>query len=140
MNLYRVEVGSLDGVEVRNIVGAVVNETGIQNRFIGQIRIHPKYSTIELPEDVPGDIIKHLRTVHVAKKPMKISRTQSNEKPEPLTPKARAKKLMKIDDFEAPSRPGSRGPVGFKAKSAGGKVTKPKPRPKRPKKPKKPSA
>jgi len=77
MMLYRLEVGSLDGVEVRNIVGAIANETGLRSRFIGQIRIHPDYSTVELPNDLPKNMIEHLKKTYVGHKPMKISRARS---------------------------------------------------------------
>lgn len=79
MTLFRIEVGSEDGLEVRNIVGAIANETGIRSRFIGQIRIHPKYSTVELPDDVPQNLIEHLRSTYVAGKAMKISRSRGGQ-------------------------------------------------------------
>jgi len=74
MALYRIEVGSADGIEVRNILGAVANETGLQTRFIGQIRIHQDHSTIEMPGDLPKEMLDHLRSVYVGKKQMRISR------------------------------------------------------------------
>ena len=77
MILYRLEVGSGDGVEVRNIVGAIANETGLRSRFIGQIRIHPEYSTVELPDDLPRNMIEHLKKTYVGHKPLKISRARS---------------------------------------------------------------
>jgi ATP-dependent RNA helicase DeaD len=73
MTLYRLEVGSGDGVEIRNIVGAIANETGLRSRFIGQIRIHPEYSTVELPDDLPRNMIEHLKKTYVGHKPLKIS-------------------------------------------------------------------
>jgi len=72
-------VGSEDALEVRNIVGAIANETCIRSRFIWQIRIHPKYSTVELPDDVPQKIVEHLRTTMVAGKPMKMSRSRGGQ-------------------------------------------------------------
>jgi ATP-dependent RNA helicase DeaD len=74
MTLYRLDVGSRDGVEIRNIVGAIANETGLRSRFIGQIRIHPEYSTVELPDDLPRNMIEHLKKTIVGHKPLKISR------------------------------------------------------------------
>lgn len=73
MVLYRIDAGSADGVEVRNIVGAVTNETGLRNRAIGQIRIHPDHSTIELPDDLPEAMIEHLKRVFVGGKAMKLA-------------------------------------------------------------------
>ena len=78
MTLYRLEVGSQDGVEVRNIVGAIANETGLRSRFIGQILIHPDYSTVELPDDLPRNMIEHLKRTYVGHKAMKISRARSD--------------------------------------------------------------
>jgi ATP-dependent RNA helicase DeaD len=77
--LYRIEVGSNDGVEIRNIMGAIANETGLPGRLIGQIRIHPDYSTIALPDDMPRDIFEHLQKTYVGKKPMKITRIQGDD-------------------------------------------------------------
>nr|MEE4269452.1 DEAD/DEAH box helicase [Candidatus Krumholzibacteria bacterium] len=120
MTLFRIEVGSEDGLEVRNIVGAIANETGIRSRFIGQIRIHPKYSTVELPEDVPQNLIEHLRTTYVAGKPMKISRSRGGQ----------AFATGQNDPGPAKARP-ARPPRPKKAKSGIGKKTK---KPKKPKK------
>ena len=64
-------------MEVRNIVGAIANETGLRSRFIGQILIHPDYSTVELPDDLPQGMIEHLKKTYVGGKPMKISRVRS---------------------------------------------------------------
>jgi len=107
MALYRIEVGSGDGIEVRNILGAVANETGLQTRFIGQIRIHQDHSTIEMPGDLPREMLDHLRTVYVGKKQMRISRdsgggprhSASDPAPErdkkPKKPKARPSRKPK---------------------------------------------
>ena len=94
--LYRLEVGSDDGVEVRNILGAVANETGLRSRFIGQIRIHPRYSTIELPDDLPQAMLEHLRRVYVGQKALQISRARfEDQEPDgrPAAPPAKAKVL-----------------------------------------------
>jgi ATP-dependent RNA helicase DeaD len=79
MALYRIEVGSEDGLEVRNIVGAITGETGIRSRFIGQIRIYPQYSTVEMPDDLPEGIIAQLKSVYVAGKAMKFSRARDGQ-------------------------------------------------------------
>ena len=79
--LYRIEAGSVDGVEVRNIVGAVTHESGLKNRFIGQIRIHPDFSTIELPDDLPEGMIEHLKRVYVGGKPMNLTPINGDGQP-----------------------------------------------------------
>lgn len=50
MDLYRIEVGRDDGVEVRHIVGAIANEGDISSRYIGNIKLYGSHSTIELPD------------------------------------------------------------------------------------------
>jgi ATP-dependent RNA helicase DeaD len=123
MALYRIQVGSADGLEVRNVLGAVANETGIPSQFIGQIRIHPDYSTIELPDDLPREIIDHLRTVYVAQKPMKISRTRSRNEEQyqadRKSNKDRKPKKAKVKKAKAKAKKP-------KAKKAGGKKKPPK--------------
>ena len=77
--VYKVKVGSDDGVEVRNILGAIANETGMNRDQVGQIRIHPKYSTVELPQDLPKDIYDHLQTTMVARKPLKLKLAEGEQ-------------------------------------------------------------
>ena len=38
VDTYRIEVGRTDGVQVKNIVGAIANEADIPSKFIGDIR------------------------------------------------------------------------------------------------------
>ncbi len=85
MEPYRLEVGTEHGVEAKNIVGAIANEAGIENKHIGQIKLHEKYSTIELPEGMPKDVYKHLKRVWVCGQQLKISKlagaTGNSKKP-----------------------------------------------------------
>ncbi|WP_343187627.1 DEAD/DEAH box helicase [Buchnera aphidicola (Periphyllus koelreuteriae)] len=50
MDIYKIELGREDKIEVRHIVGAIANEGDLTNRDIGNIRIFSSYSTIELPK------------------------------------------------------------------------------------------
>jgi ATP-dependent RNA helicase DeaD len=72
MQRYRIEVGRLDGVSPRNIVGAVANEAGIEGEFIGPITINDSYSTVDLPAGMPTDIYQSLQRTRVAGKPLRI--------------------------------------------------------------------
>jgi len=132
MALYRIEIGSADGVEIRNIVGAVANETSIRSRFIGQIRIHQDFSTIELPDDLPQNIVDHLKTTHVGPKQMRISRIRNEGpggdgprekrgwKPKPGKPKSKRPKDGKVmEGAEAASeKPGTGKPKKVKTKKS----------------------
>jgi ATP-dependent RNA helicase DeaD len=129
MALYRIEVGSADGIEVRNILGAVANETGLQTRFIGQIRIHQDHSTIEMPGDLPKEMLDHLRTVYVGKKQMRISRNSGGTQGAQASPAAASGPSREKKPKKSKARP-SRKPKSTKSKkpkSAATKSKKPKP-------------
>lgn len=72
MDLYRIEVGRADGVEVKHIVGAIANEGDIDSRYIGHIKLHDDYSTIELPKDMPKELLQHFGKTRVLNKPMQM--------------------------------------------------------------------
>ena len=73
MQTYRIEVGHAHGVKPANIVGAIANEAGLEARHIGRIDIHDDYSIVDLPDGMPKDLMKHLKTVWVAGQQLKIS-------------------------------------------------------------------
>ncbi len=72
MQLYRIEVGRDDGVEVRHIVGAIANEGDISSRYIGNIKLFASHSTIELPKGMPGEILNHFTRTRILNKPMNM--------------------------------------------------------------------
>ncbi|HAU4328345.1 DEAD/DEAH family ATP-dependent RNA helicase [Citrobacter freundii] len=72
MQLYRIEVGRDDGVEVRHIVGAIANEGDISSRYIGNIKLFASHSTIELPKGMPGDVLQHFTRTRILNKPMNM--------------------------------------------------------------------
>ena len=74
MQTYRIEVGHVHGVKPGNIVGAIANEAGIESKHIGRIEIYDDYSTLDLPENIPADLLGHLRKVWVAGQQLRISR------------------------------------------------------------------
>jgi ATP-dependent RNA helicase DeaD len=78
MQTYRVEVGREHGVEVKNLVGAIANEAGIDSKDIGKISLQDSYSTIDLPEGMPKDLFQQLRKVWVCNKQLEISLMNHN--------------------------------------------------------------
>ncbi|CDL80305.1 DEAD/DEAH family ATP-dependent RNA helicase [Xenorhabdus cabanillasii] len=72
MELYRIEVGRDDGVEVRHIVGAIANEGDISSRYIGNIKLFATHSTIELPKGMPGEVLSHFTRTRILNKPMNM--------------------------------------------------------------------
>ena len=75
MQTYRVEVGRRDNVGPGNIVGAVTNEADLSNADIGRIKIHDRHSTIDLPANLPVDILNHLAGVYVSGRALEISKS-----------------------------------------------------------------
>ena len=72
MEVYRIEVGRDDGVEVRHIVGAIANEGDISSRYIGNIKLFASHSTIELPKGMPGEVLQHFTRTRILNKPMNM--------------------------------------------------------------------
>jgi ATP-dependent RNA helicase DeaD len=73
MQTYRVEVGSSHGVEVKNLVGAIANEAGIDSKDIGRISLNDNFSTIDLPEGMPKDLFQQLQKVWVCNRQLNLS-------------------------------------------------------------------
>lgn len=82
MDTFRIEVGRTDGVQVKNVVGAIANEGNLDSQFIGGIRLHDGYTTVELPADMPKETLDHLYKAFVCSKPMKMTKLQSGTLPD----------------------------------------------------------
>ncbi len=74
MERFRLAVGKRHGVEAREIVGAIANEAGIEGQYIGAINIQQEFSTVDLPEGMPKEILKHLKKARVKGAPLDIAR------------------------------------------------------------------
>ncbi len=69
---YRLAVGHQHGVKPGNIVGAIANEAGLENQYIGRVDIRDDHSLIDLPEGMPREILSHLKTVWVVGQQLQI--------------------------------------------------------------------
>jgi ATP-dependent RNA helicase DeaD len=79
MERFRIEVGNDHGVKPTNIVGAIINEAGLDIENIGRIKIMDTFSTVDLPEGIPKDIFMMLKKVWVSGQQLKISRLNNSE-------------------------------------------------------------
>jgi len=70
---YRVEVGKVHGVVPGHLVGAIANEANISNRDIGQIKIFHDFSLVDLPENMPEAMFRHLQQVWVCGQHLQLS-------------------------------------------------------------------
>ena len=133
MVTYRMEVGNNDGITPSNIVGAIANEADISSRYIGSIKLHDDYSTVDLPEGMPDELLNHLQKVRVCAKPMRMSVYNPNAAPaggsseqkEPRRPRMKKTISRDVDqkrtaDTQKPTKKRDFG----KKKPAGGKFAK----------------
>ena len=92
---FRIEVGHNHDVKPGNIVGAIANEADLDSKFIGRINIFDDYSLVDLPENMPKELLNTLKQVRVAGQRMNISQVggrkaeADGEKPLRARPKVR---------------------------------------------------
>lgn len=61
MRRYRIEVGNNNGVKPGNILGAIANEADIDSEYIGSIQIFDDCSSIDLPDEMPKEVLEMLQ-------------------------------------------------------------------------------
>lgn len=83
LETYRVEVGHAQQIKPGNLVGAIANEAGIDSAFIGRIEIFERYSTVDLPRDLPPDLIEQLGQAKIGGKTLRISRLSEERSSRP---------------------------------------------------------
>jgi ATP-dependent RNA helicase DeaD len=74
MTTYRVEVGRNHGVGPGNIVGAITNEVALDYAAIGKIKLFDDFSTIDLPANLPSEVLNDLKSVVVSGQRLQITR------------------------------------------------------------------
>ena len=62
---YYLGVGRIDHVTPRDIVGAIAGEANINSSNIGRIKLFDRFSTVELPEAVPQDVLDILSGITI---------------------------------------------------------------------------
>jgi ATP-dependent RNA helicase DeaD len=86
---YRMEVGRDHGVLPKHIVGAIANEAGLESRHIGRIELFEEHSTVELPESLSDEALKHLQNVWVCSRKLNLRRAdQGGQTERPQRPRA----------------------------------------------------
>jgi len=109
MQTFRIEVGHQHGVKPGNIVGAIANEAGMDSKHIGRIEIYDDYSVLDLPDDMPPDLIDHLKSVRVAGQQLQISRDGGAGAPAPRAErserKERPERAERVERSERTERP-----------------------------------
>lgn len=62
---YYLGVGRIDHVTPKDIVGAIAGEGNINSSNIGRIKLFDKFSTVELPEALPQDVLDLLSNMTI---------------------------------------------------------------------------
>jgi ATP-dependent RNA helicase DeaD len=101
MERFRIEVGLEHGVKPGNIVGAIANEAEIESEYIGRVEIFDDHSTVQLPEGMPKEIFKHLKSVWVSGQRLQISRLDAKRQVDSKPP---TKSRPKPSGKKAPAR------------------------------------
>ncbi|MEX0818440.1 MAG: helicase-related protein, partial [Pirellulaceae bacterium] len=79
METYRIEVGRTHQVQAGNIVGAIANEAGIGSESIGKIKIFDRFSTVDLPQGLPRNVLDTLESVAIAGRKLRISKMDDSQ-------------------------------------------------------------
>jgi ATP-dependent RNA helicase DeaD len=72
MHTYRIDIGSADAVTKSGIVNAIADGAGLQAKHIGRIQLLEGHSNIDLPEGMPDEILKTLKSITIEGKPLNI--------------------------------------------------------------------
>ncbi|WP_293644483.1 DEAD/DEAH box helicase [Thiolapillus sp.] len=70
MERFIIDVGYNQDVKPGNIVGAIANEADIESCYIGTIEIHDDFTTVDLPEGMPREVMEILQKARVAGRKM----------------------------------------------------------------------
>ncbi len=95
MERFRIEVGHNNKVMPGNIVGAIANEADLDSKHIGRINIFDDYSLVDLPENMPKELLNTLKSVRIAGQRLDISllgkqvKKEGGDKPPRARPKVR---------------------------------------------------
>ncbi|MDT8406350.1 MAG: DbpA RNA binding domain-containing protein [Methylococcales bacterium] len=76
---YRLEVGQVHGVTRGQIEQMLVEEAGVDRRWLSFIDIRDSWTLVDLPEGMPGDIFAHLQTVELNGQALAIHRHQKTQ-------------------------------------------------------------
>ncbi len=96
MQRFRLEVGHNHKVKPGNIVGAIANEAELDSKYIGRINIFDDHSFVDLPEDMPKEILNTLKKAWVSGQQLKISPLSSAKRSKPASGDQPEKKKRKV--------------------------------------------
>lgn len=75
---YQLQVGREHGVQVKDIVGAIANELGLNKQNIGAIKLQQGHSYVQLPKEMPKDKFQQLQKLRIRKSETLAQRVEDN--------------------------------------------------------------
>jgi len=79
MQRFRLDVGYQHEVKPGNVVGAIANEAEIDSCYIGNIDIYEDFTLVDLPGDMPGEVLATLKKTRVAGRAINIKAFSDNK-------------------------------------------------------------
>ncbi|UTV29878.1 DEAD/DEAH box helicase [Photobacterium atrarenae] len=65
---YQLQVGREQGVQVKDIVGAIANELGLNKDSIGAIKLAPEHTYVQLPKKMTNEVVSQLKKLRIRQK------------------------------------------------------------------------
>ena len=69
-------MGEKHGVKPGNIAGAIINEIGLEGDAVGRISIFEDYSTVDLPDGMPKDVLREFKRIWVCGQQLHASKLE----------------------------------------------------------------
>ena len=80
MQRYCLSVGYNNGVKPGNVVGMIINEADIDKDYVGHIEIYDDVCTVDLPAEMPPELLKQLSEAYVCGKPSELQPVKEGQK------------------------------------------------------------
>ncbi|MGF1872340.1 DEAD/DEAH box helicase [Photobacterium indicum] len=68
---YQLQVGREQGIQVKDIVGAIANELGLSKEFIGAIKLAPSHTFVQLPKKMSEEVSAQLKKLRIRQNDVK---------------------------------------------------------------------
>ncbi len=77
---YRLDIGFKHKITADELKKVLVEESGVDEKNIANVRIHDDYTCVDLPDEMPQEIFHHLKTVEINTQKLAIRRLRNRNK------------------------------------------------------------
>ncbi|WP_096619619.1 DEAD/DEAH box helicase [Candidatus Enterovibrio altilux] len=64
-DIYQLQIGREQGIQVKDIVGAIANELGLEKNSIGSIKLATGHTYVQLPKKMPKELLGQLKQLRI---------------------------------------------------------------------------